>query len=145
MEATYNVGECVIQISAKGIGMAILSEEGVIVHVFIMCVTCSNMKSLIPMFGECVDTFLNQLRPLADGKTQVPMIQHFSIATVDVISKVIKLFFCLLLKCKIGFDFLFNAVESNYNIYNLKNYITQFKLDKSVQENLTKNCMHSCY
>ena len=51
------------------------------------------MKSLIPMFGEFVDTFLNQLRPLADGKTKVPMIQHFSIATVDVISKVIKLFF----------------------------------------------------
>eukprot|EP00731_Ephydatia_muelleri_P008176 Em0004g514a len=46
------------------------------------------LKSLTPMFGECVDKFLDKLKPLADGRTQVPMKKHIHNAALDVISKV---------------------------------------------------------
>ncbi|KAL5496599.1 hypothetical protein EMCRGX_G012912 [Ephydatia muelleri] len=46
------------------------------------------LKSLTPMFGECVDMFLDKLKPLADGRTQVPMKKHIHNAALDVISKV---------------------------------------------------------
>lgn len=49
---------------------------------------CSYLKSLVPSFNECVDQFLERLRPLADCRTQVSMIQQFSELTLDVISKV---------------------------------------------------------
>jgi len=42
----------------------------------------------VPSFNECVDRFLARLRPLADGKTQVPMKIEFTDLTLDVISKV---------------------------------------------------------
>ena len=50
---------------------------------------CSSLKDLIPKFNECVDTFVEKLRPLADGKTEVPMKEAFHEAALDVISKVI--------------------------------------------------------
>ena len=53
-----------------------------------MSVGGSYLKSLVPTFGECVDKFLDRLRPLADGKTQVPMMKHIHTTTLDVISKV---------------------------------------------------------
>ena len=49
---------------------------------------CSYLKSLVPSFNECADKFLEGLRPLADGKTTVPMKAHLAEVTLDVISKV---------------------------------------------------------
>ena len=49
---------------------------------------CSSLKDLLPVFNECVDAFLEGLRPLADGKTEVPMKEAFHEAALDVISKV---------------------------------------------------------
>ena len=43
------------------------------------------------MFNECVDTFLERLRPHADGKTEVSMKEAFHEATLDAISKVRKM------------------------------------------------------
>eukprot|EP00731_Ephydatia_muelleri_P028814 Em0020g458a len=48
----------------------------------------SSLKDLLPIFNECVDAFLEGLRPLADGKTEVPMKEALHEATLDVISKV---------------------------------------------------------
>ena len=48
----------------------------------------SYLKGLIPSFNECVDQFLERLRPLADGKTQVPMKDEFATLTLSIISKV---------------------------------------------------------
>jgi len=42
----------------------------------------------VPSFNECVDKFIQGLRPLADGKTTVPMNEHLAEVTLDVISKV---------------------------------------------------------
>lgn len=49
---------------------------------------CSYLKSLVPSFNECVDQFLARLRPLADGKTQVSMSDHFANLALEVIGKV---------------------------------------------------------
>ncbi|XP_064405692.1 cholesterol 24-hydroxylase-like [Halichondria panicea] len=46
------------------------------------------LKSLLPSFNECTDKLLEGIRPLADGKTTVPMKQHLSEVTLNVISKV---------------------------------------------------------
>ena len=46
------------------------------------------MKDLLPVFNECVDAFLERLRPHADGKTEVSMKEAFHEAALDVISKV---------------------------------------------------------
>ena len=48
----------------------------------------SSLKDYLPIFNECVDTFLERLRPHADGKTEVSMKEAFHKATLDVISKV---------------------------------------------------------
>eukprot|EP00731_Ephydatia_muelleri_P028730 Em0020g374a len=48
----------------------------------------SSLKDLLPMFNECVDTFLEGLRPHADGKTEVSMKEAFHEVALDVISKV---------------------------------------------------------
>lgn len=48
----------------------------------------SYLKSLLPSFNECTDKLLDNLRPLADGKTVVPMKQYLADVTLDVISKV---------------------------------------------------------
>ena len=49
----------------------------------------SSLKDLLPMFNECVDTFLEGLRPHADGKTEVSMKEAFHEVALDVISKVL--------------------------------------------------------
>ena len=54
---------------------------------FFTC-TYSSLKELLPNFNESVNTFLDGLRPLADGKTQVPMKEAFHDLTLSVISKV---------------------------------------------------------
>ncbi|XP_064405688.1 cholesterol 24-hydroxylase-like isoform X2 [Halichondria panicea] len=48
----------------------------------------SYLKSLLPSFNECTDKLLEGIRPLADGKTTIPMKQHLSEVTLNVISKV---------------------------------------------------------
>jgi len=48
----------------------------------------SYLKSLVPSFNECADKLIERLRPLADGKTTVPMKEHLAEVTLDVISKV---------------------------------------------------------
>eukprot|EP00731_Ephydatia_muelleri_P028736 Em0020g380a len=48
----------------------------------------TSLKDYLPVFNECVDTFLERLRPHADGKTEVSMKEAFHEATLDVISKV---------------------------------------------------------
>ena len=40
------------------------------------------------MFNECVNAFLDGLRPRADGKTVVDMMEAFHEVALDVISKV---------------------------------------------------------
>ncbi len=53
-----------------------------------LCPHNSYLKSLLPSFNECTDKLLEGIRPLADGKTTVPMKQHLSEVTLNVISKV---------------------------------------------------------
>ncbi len=53
-----------------------------------MCPHNSYLKSLLPSFNECTDKLLEGIRPLADGKTTVPMKHHLSEVTLNVISKV---------------------------------------------------------
>ena len=48
----------------------------------------SYLKGLVPSFNEGADKFIEGLRPLADGKTTVPMKEHLAEVTQDVISKV---------------------------------------------------------
>ena len=48
----------------------------------------SYLRGLVPSFNECVDMFLERLRPLADGKTEVPMKEEFASLTLNIISKV---------------------------------------------------------
>ena len=49
---------------------------------------CSYLKSLVPSFNECVDRLVAGLKPLADGRTSVPMTDQFSSVALDVISRV---------------------------------------------------------
>ena len=54
-----------------------------------ICYLClSYLKGLIPVFNGCVDDFLNNLRPLAENKTPVPMKVEFSTLTLSVVTKV---------------------------------------------------------
>ncbi|KAL5473724.1 hypothetical protein EMCRGX_G028258 [Ephydatia muelleri] len=48
----------------------------------------TSLKDYLPVFNECIDTFLERLRPHSDGKTEVSMKEAFHEATLDVISKV---------------------------------------------------------
>ena len=57
-------------------------------NVFCAC-NYSTLKEMVPSFNECVDQFLEKLRSMADGKSKVPMKEHISDLTNDVISKVI--------------------------------------------------------
>ena len=58
------------------------------------CLPCSclfmvsYLKTLLIPFNEMVKKFLDQIQPLADGSTAVPMKVHFGEFTQDVISKV---------------------------------------------------------
>ena len=49
---------------------------------------CSYLKTLLTPFNEMADRFLEQIKPLADGATLVPMKRHFGELTMDAISKV---------------------------------------------------------
>ena len=49
---------------------------------------CSYLKTLLDPFNEMVEKFLDNIKPLADGKTVVPMKRHFGEFTMNVISKV---------------------------------------------------------
>ena len=51
----------------------------------------SNLKSLIPAFNECADVFVERLRAVADGKTEVLIKDEFGAVTLDVIGKVVQL------------------------------------------------------
>ena len=42
-------------------------------------------------FNSIVDDFLDKLKPLADGKTEVPMADHVKEFTLDVVNKVMKI------------------------------------------------------
>ena len=58
------------------------------IHFCINVLKDSSLKDYLPVFNECVDAFLERLRPHADGKTEVSMKEAFHEATLDVISKV---------------------------------------------------------
>ena len=49
---------------------------------------CSYLKTLLEPFNEIVSKFLDQIKPLTDEATAVPMKVHFGELTHDVISKV---------------------------------------------------------
>ena len=59
-----------------------------VMSMLLLFVTRSSLKELLPKFNECVDALLEKLRPLADGRTEVPMKEVFHEAALDVISKV---------------------------------------------------------
>ena len=48
----------------------------------------SYLKSLVPLFNECVDHYVEKLRGVANGKTEVPMVMQFSAITLQIIGKV---------------------------------------------------------
>lgn len=49
---------------------------------------CRYLKTLVKDFNSLTDAFLDKLKPLADGRSVVPMADHVRDFTVDVISKV---------------------------------------------------------
>ncbi|XP_064406602.1 cholesterol 24-hydroxylase-like [Halichondria panicea] len=48
----------------------------------------SYLEGILPAFNSCIDLFLEKLAPFTDGVTPVPMKEHLSEVTLDVISKV---------------------------------------------------------
>jgi len=48
----------------------------------------SYLKSLVPTFNEYVGKLVEKLRPLADGRTQVPMKKELSMLIVSAVGKV---------------------------------------------------------
>ena len=50
--------------------------------------TNSYLKSLLVQFNQETEKLIEQLKPLADGVTKVPMNLHFGNYTLDIISKV---------------------------------------------------------
>ncbi len=48
----------------------------------------SYLEGILPAFNGCIDLFLEKLAPFTDGVTPVPMKEHLSEVTLDVISKV---------------------------------------------------------
>ena len=53
------------------------------------CTTaCSYLKTLLEPFNEKASKFIENLHPVADGKTEVPMKTHFADFTLETISKV---------------------------------------------------------
>ena len=49
---------------------------------------CSYLRNLVPLFNVCVDQFVEKLRGVANGKTEVPMRTQFSAVTLHIIGKV---------------------------------------------------------
>ena len=74
--------------------MILPSSEGTVVvisaHAYRMSCECSSLKDLLPVFNDCTNIFLEKLRPLADGKTEVSMKEAFHEVALDVISKVLE-------------------------------------------------------
>lgn len=68
--------------------VTIYGADCVIVIIMPYTLHYSYLKDLIPSFNECVDQFLERLRPLADGRTQVPMKEELATLTLSIISKV---------------------------------------------------------
>ena len=60
------------------------------IHKYLLIIY-SHLRGLVPSFNSCVDIMVNKLRPLADGKTEVPMKDILSSTTLEVISKVSKI------------------------------------------------------
>lgn len=58
------------------------------IHCFVFILLCSYLKSLLEPFNAIADRFIENLVPLADGKTDVPMKIKFGEFTLEVISKV---------------------------------------------------------
>ena len=54
----------------------------------------SYLKTLLKPFNEITNEFLDELKPLADGETKVPMKTHLGEFSLDVISKVAILVQC---------------------------------------------------
>lgn len=48
----------------------------------------SFLKSLVPKFNSLVDDSLEKLKPLADGKTIVPLSNHIRDFVLNVVSEV---------------------------------------------------------
>lgn len=48
---------------------------------------CRFLTNLTSEFSKCVDTFIDSLKPLADGHTVVDLKEHFDDLTLDVVSK----------------------------------------------------------
>ena len=59
-----------------------------VINIIIIIYYYSYLKTLLVPFNEMVKKFLDQIQPLADGTTTVPMHVHFGEFTQDVISKV---------------------------------------------------------
>ena len=78
------------------------------------CFDFSFLRSLVPVFNECVDQFLKKLRPLADGQTQVPMKDEFSSLTLHIISKVWELIKMSVRPCMWGFDLVHDIVIATF-------------------------------
>ena len=53
-----------------------------------MVLVCSYLQTLLEPFNEKANEFINNLRPMADGKTRVPMKTQFGTYTLETISKV---------------------------------------------------------
>ena len=64
-----------------------LTSTSIVSDAVLFCI--STLREMIPSFNTCVDQLLETLRPLADGETPVPMKDHISDLTMDVISKVL--------------------------------------------------------
>ena len=69
----------------------------------------SFLKTLLAPFNEETNKFIEQLKPLADGATEVPMKLHFGDFVLNVISKVIKINHAMHGVCKNDKDQLLGA------------------------------------
>ena len=52
----------------------------------------SYLKTLVTNLNSLAENFLDELRPLADGKTTVAMVDHIHGYTMDVLGKVTQLY-----------------------------------------------------
>ena len=59
---------------------------------------CRYLKSLVTTFNESTSSIIEKLRPLADGKSVVPLTKYIQLLTFDVISKVRIYYFSLIEK-----------------------------------------------
>ena len=57
-------------------------------HVDVLTCHSSFLQSIFPKFCECADAFMERLKPLADGKTQVAMKKEIYRYSMDFVSQV---------------------------------------------------------